>query len=882
MRKLDKSTLALTFKFDCDRFLRFRLATTEEQHHLGLALDRYKRPGIQLITAAGRRWEADKYQDLLDVAPSGRVAHRLSTQDDPLVGRQLFGPVTNLFDLLRHPVPPLAMIEAEFEVPSAMTPGLQQAYERYGLDPVKARPDLLWVRPARTGAPLIGAPAPGLAYELHVIDVKMAAEPSLRHFTEVTYYALGLAAALRQHGLAERYAVSAEGFIWPGNHDAQAFRTLHRAREAAGDADPVTAALLATLVPVPYEVYQVHVKHFFADRLLRVLGQDPLEASWHVGPKCQLCDYVPYCREHAERGDHLSRLPWLNHGQATLLRQHGIATTQALAHAIEHQTPAWHSTIASSHHLRAEAPALLARTRALRQGQPEVIPGRRSALMPAWSDQSLFLTVHFDPGSGITFALGAARVYFPPTRQPGDPPITAGQVFLVDRVQAMNPETERARLVEFVTLVTGWLEEIATTNAHLPAAQRVSSHVFVWDMLEMRQLRRMFERHMQHPDVVEVIELLLRLFPPDTVLPDPDLFKSQPGTVVKEVLRVLLGLPLPHDYTLLETANTFYPRVDATGKVYPFRLPFGFTTAMSDQIPFERAYELWHDTIFLRHYDPHVPDNPARWRRYTRDEIYEGLKHATRVHLLALQHIVRRLRDQCRAQLILQKSAFSAAPPRQARIPAHARSLVAFEKLNVVCQELENRQRRALPVVEREALFFSIRGICLAVGQPYEDALAALRLTHPRYATTDLLACTFAPTSRDARIGAGDFLVALSNEDADRDLDLPWRRHLGWSFPDAQHHLHARGLTAPWMVNAPLGRVLQVEVVCLEVMQQPPFLVVSPAHSRLFQYARDAGLLCVDRPMILDPLFQDFTSTRIEQVLQTVGGDPPPRRRRQT
>ena len=277
----------------------------------------------------------------------------------------------------------------------------------------------------------------------------------------------------------------------------------------------------------------------------------------------------------------------------------------------------------------------------------------------------------------------------------------------------------------------------------------------------------------------ELIELLIRLFPPDAVLPDPDLFKSQPGTLVKEVLRVLLGLPLPHDYTLLETANTFYPRVDATGKVYPFRLPFGFTTAMSDQIPFERAYELWQDTIFLRHYDPRCPDDPARWRRYTRDEIYEGLKQATRIHLLALQHIVRRLREQCRDRLILQKSAFSAAPSPQARIPAHARSLVAFEKLNVICQDLDNRQRRALPVVEREALFFSIRGVCPAVGQQYEDALATLRLTSPRHATADLLACTFASTSRDARISPGDFLVALSNEDADWDLDMPWRRHLG-------------------------------------------------------------------------------------------------------
>ena len=145
-----------------------------------------------------------------------------------------------------------------------------------------------------------------------------------------------------------------------------------------------------------------------------------------------------------------------------------------------------------------------------------------------------------------------------------------------------------------------------------------------------------------------------------------------------------------------------------------------------------------------------------------------------------------------------------------------------------ICQELDNRQRRALPVVEREALFFSIRGIRPAVGQQYEDALATLRLTHPRYATADLLACTFASTSRDARISAGDFLLALSNEDADWDLDIPWRRHLGWSFPDAQQHLHACGLTSSWMVNAPLGRVLQVEVVCLEAMQHPPFLVLRP------------------------------------------------------
>lgn len=49
MPRLDKGTLALTFKFDCDRFLRFRLASDAEKDSLGIEADTYKRPGIELI-----------------------------------------------------------------------------------------------------------------------------------------------------------------------------------------------------------------------------------------------------------------------------------------------------------------------------------------------------------------------------------------------------------------------------------------------------------------------------------------------------------------------------------------------------------------------------------------------------------------------------------------------------------------------------------------------------------------------------------------------------------------------------------------------------------------------------------------------------------------
>lgn len=878
MAKLDKGTLALTFKFDCDRFLRFRLASDAEKDTLGVSAETYKRPGIELIKAAGRRWEADKYQDLIDTSDDGKVVFLLEDKVDDLLGRKPFKKIQNLFDILRQQEPPQAIIEAEFTVPTNITPGLQKAYDDFGLDQVRVRPDILWIRPGGTGAPLIGnGTVP--EYEIHIIDVKMAAEPSLRHFTEVTYYALALATAIQQEGLSGRYAVSAEGTIWPGSHDINAFRNLVQLYQAKGAADPVSEALSETLIRVPYEVYEVHVKQFFEDRLLRVLQTDMEDASWHVGPKCQLCDYVRYCREKASECDHLSRLAWLNQGQAELLRSNGITTTAGLTEAVTTADDRWQSVIDSSHQLRADGPALATRARSLTEGAPLPVDGRRSAMIPAWTDQSIFITIHFDPGSGISFALGAARLYFPHGRKPGDPPVTDEKIFIVDRVDAMNPETERERLKEFATVVSEWLEEVSTVNTGLPARDRLSSHIFFWDMLEVRQLKRMFERHMQNPDVIELIEVLTRFFPPDSLLPDPDAFKSQPGTIVKEVLRMLVGLPVAHDYSLFDAANSFFPNVREDGTPYKFDLPFGFATPMSDQIPFERAYELWQDKIFVRHFNKLHSKDPSKWRRYTRDELYDGIKRATKVHLQALQHIVRRLRENYKDRLVLKKSGFSAARSSQASVPEAARSLIAFEKLNVACQEMENRNTRSLPVDEREARFFSIRGLTLKPQAEADPIIDEIKFANPQYQHETLYVFDFSPTSRDSRIKEGEFTVALSNENEYVDLDEPWRRRLGLGFQDAEELLGEHGLTERWMTNKSVGALLQVEVIRLEAMQDNPYVVLKPGHHGLFQFAVVQGLVALDSSLVLDPMYRDFSSDRIEKALRSVGGKAAPIKR---
>jgi len=160
---------------------------------------------------------------------------------------------------------------------------------------------------------------------------------------------LALATAIEQAGLSDKYSILAEGTIWPGSHDINAFRNLVQFYQAKGLADSISEALNKTLIRAPYEVYEVHVKQFFEDRFLRVLQTDMADASWHVGPKCQLCDYVRFCKEKASEYDHLSRLAWLNQGQAELLRSNDIHIAADLTKTVTTKDDRWESVIESNH-----------------------------------------------------------------------------------------------------------------------------------------------------------------------------------------------------------------------------------------------------------------------------------------------------------------------------------------------------------------------------------------------------------------------------------------------------------------------------------------------------------------------------------------------------
>jgi hypothetical protein len=242
--------------------------------------------------------------------------------------------------------------------------------------------------------------------------------------------------------------------------------------------------------------------------------------------------------------------------------------------------------------------------------------------------------------------------------------------------------------------------------------------------------------------------------------------------------------------------------------------------------------------------------------------------------LNALEHIVGMLRKNHKDLLTLKKPIFSAAASQssKARLPEQARKLIAFEKLNAACDEIENRQYRFLPAEEREARFISVRGLSLMQNSVAQGLVDELKQAQPKYVSARLLPFAFAETSRDARIKEGDFLWSISNEEPALDLDMPWRLHLDLSFAEARELLAKSEIEPDKVANISLSKLLQVDIVNLETTLQQLYVIISPNRLNLFQFAEKQRLIDLTRPLILDPIYQDFDTRRIEQVFRLIGG----------
>lgn len=862
MPHLSKRAISSFLRSECLRRLKLDLSPdTSTFNHERIAQNMpprtVARPGLYALAAAGGEWEEAKVNDLVQAFGLGAVLGNSSHL--PTGGVKFSKTPLNL--LIQRAAPGTFLVQGEYSVGATFENALGIARYRaaHQLDYADLRPDLVQVLQPGSATEEVRADGSVLPVApndprlpLRIIDIKLTAEPSVPYLAEVTYYAMTLVGWLADNNITG-FLVIPEAALWPGSHDASALVKLINNRRAAGQTpthQELLDALAEDLEPVPFGVFAPRLRRFFQAELQNVLSSTWSTLEWHVDNRCIGCEYLGYpwpgttssdprhCWPTATSQDHLSRVAFVSRGARWALAEGNITNVAALA-----GTPSTDAAYDTHHVLRATRTVVAGRAQSLGTRQAYLPPqSGTSAVMPKWADLRVYVTADFDIGSGISVAFGLKGFFWVNMNrlQPGQQQTQSwrAQAFPVDQ---RSLQVEQRELLHLLGEISKMMRFAST------ATQNTTVQVYVWDTVTYEQLVRVIGRHL--PAIIGNNQLrdLAWLFPPESIVANPDMSdRKSPITVVRDVVRAVVAAPVPHYYSLLNVAREYY----ATRTQAPynqFQVSGLFEDPLSDQIPSERAHEIWSRATGNRPWNTQL----------------QQLERTVKTKLGALESVTQRLEDDLAGQLgqTAPRIRDLGPPVLPARMSYDARLWYVFARLNSALSELEVQQTRAMPPHEREARYRSAHLVTRLVGSAAAGHLTRLNLAPIAHRWVFELA----PLSREVRARDGDINFAISPLNSPGFLD----RTLAHVTNNGALPLPQSASQYTRMENVAAVSVTAVDrdngVIVLDINQWwAPTLVAAEA----------AGHFSLAQHVMLDPVHLDFLLERLKTTLNTIGNPP--------
>ena len=868
MPYLSKEAISKYIRTECKRQLRLYLTPDNKTYQPERTAQQMPppqdpRPGLAHIKEEGESWQAKKLYDLTQTFGSGAVIGKVY-QHSSGETRYRNQPLQTA---LLNAAPYKFLVEAEFTIGPTFEQSMSiDGYRsKYTLDYAAVRPDILEILPALSfpryvlsSGEVKPLPPNDTRLQLRVIDIKLTAEPSPSYFAEITYYTMALTGWLIDNQLDHQFVVIPDGAIWPGSHDASHLTILARGLTDQG-ITPSTLpsqllnALEKDLEQVPYEVFSFRLRRFLQEELPQVLDSPSWKTlAWHVDTKCQGCEYLGYpwansqgqltnhldhCIPTAEQQGHLSRVAFISRGASIVLQSEGVTNVASLAQ----RSPA--DSVYNKHQvLRATRTVISGRASSLQTQQASIPPSSgSSAVMPKWADLHIYLSADFDLGSAITSVFGLQAFWLKPLPYGSPLPsnrekqIWGQKSFIVDQKDLL---AEQRELLAFLAQINTILAEARTKD------EKTTVQFYLWDSLQYDHLTRVIGRHLPAILNNQTIQHLAWLFPSEELLPNYALAtRESPITIVREVVRALLAAPIPHYYSLLGVARIYHdpglPASLATFSVHPL-----FEDELSDQIPSERAHEIWS-----RSTAPH-------WQQQMRI-----LDETVRKKLTALETVTKRLENDLKATLAQTAPKIKIEPPqRQNRLSADSQLWYAFAKLDTALTKLETQQIRAMPPHEREARFHSARLTRRLTGIDEAQILASFGLQPVKGRRVYEMRIE----SREVKMREGDFSVALAPE-----------AHAGFLDRLLQMVTQNTPLEPnPQDWQTRMEDVTGVTIVALDREQR---LIVLDSNRRwpdMLDKLETNGIVDFSQEVILDPVHHDYFTKKLLAALVAIGNPP--------
>jgi hypothetical protein len=372
--------------------------------------------------------------------------------------------------------------------------------------------------------------------ELTIIDIKATRRATPFHKTQVAFYVRVLEEVIREMKLPN-LTISDYGEIW---------RVADHATAESTDFEVDRFAL------TPYlRLVDDFCANILPDIARKKLGDGVDETFFHVYFKCEQCSFLEHCRrsigpERVASTRDVSVVAGLTHEAKRTLNKRGILNVGQLASA-----EGLARMPGLSWSLSKRAPLLVTRAKSLAADTVLRTEDEHTYLMPSKIDSALLISVDHDPVDDRIAALGYTRI---DNGKPARPPS-----IVVPKSSSLDDE--RDALIQVLSELILDLTQIDGHNFAIEEgrsqATSLFAHIFFYEPAEAINLQAAIGRHLDSDAIRNGLLHLVRLFPPEDVVPEPEFrgVHHLPATALRTVIEQLFALPVAVAYDLRQVSQ---------------------------------------------------------------------------------------------------------------------------------------------------------------------------------------------------------------------------------------------------------------------------------------------------------------------------------------
>ncbi|MEJ1162032.1 hypothetical protein [Prosthecomicrobium sp. N25] len=589
----------------------------------------------------------------------------------------------------------------------------------------------------QTKPDLIRVDRSGIRPIFTVIDIKATRNATAFHKTQVAFYVRLLEFALKEQGVDA--FVDLYGEVW----------RIPDKGTAEGANYQVDRFLLAPYLRMVDKFCREQIGQIASVQVLPGRGGD--KTFFHIYFKCEQCNYLPHCVRSiaadvsADRRD-VSAVAGISHEAKRALLANGIRTVAELAAAQgigQRDGVGWT--------LQRRADQLRLRAQALIEARPLRSREEHSLLMPPRVDVAIFLVVDHDPVDDLLTSIGLSICKLE-TEAP-----------VIEIVERPDRGSEADAMCRIFTLLLGELGTIDALNraALETGGDTLTAHIFFYEPAEAQNLQRAIGRHLDDPRIRAGLLHMVRIFPPEDVVPEPEFRGAHylPATAVRNVVEQLYALPVTVSYDLRQVSGAL---ADAGAIAMPYR----------PEPAFERHFSSLLSIEVIRGLREGRADSPDA----------EAVRRDVAARLGALAAVVDWLFDAD----VTERASGASGLLRLNKKPFVFHS--SFDPLEVVDLDV----LRAMEVLEsRAGLLEALIGLAQPSTQRRDAGrcIAGMKMVaNKRHGARQRMTFVVPPESQTSDIAPGDMGLILTDDDPDMRLDPSlwqnctinlWRRQPG-------------------------------------------------------------------------------------------------------